>query len=266
LDDQLNQLNTNSKSDVKFEFDGTKIVPKSLHVAKLHSASFNKTLHFDRIKHVYNEAQFVKNFALTTRTAHRLVPAKKQTYPPMRNMIVIIASNEVNTINFDANGVGLGQYEGWFICNGQNGTPDLRGRFLVSQGVIGNEFERVGQVGGRSRMNLSINEMPKHTHKDKGHAHKVQLKTNSAGEHSHSFNNNNDLDYIKFREGYCNYPRSFRILPSSNWQNTKISGQHSHDVSGSTTINSVDLAEEGGNEDFEILPPYFVVQYIIYLG
>lgn len=53
----------------------------------------------------------------------------KDFYPP---------ANQLNNL-FDSNGLGIYLMEGWAICNGNNGTPDLRGQFTVmaSQNING---------------------------------------------------------------------------------------------------------------------------------
>ncbi len=40
---------------------------------------------------------------------------------------------------------------GWGLCNGENGTPDLRNRFIVG---AGDEY-RVGDVGGNATITLT---------------------------------------------------------------------------------------------------------------
>jgi len=50
--------------------------------------------------------------------------------------------------------------EGWALCDGTNGTPDLRDRFIVGAGSSYN----VGDTGGEAFHTLTINEMPSHTH------------------------------------------------------------------------------------------------------
>lgn len=49
---------------------------------------------------------------------------------------------------------------GWVLCNGQNGTPDLRGRFIVGAGGS----YGVGATGGVDSVTLSISQMPSHSH------------------------------------------------------------------------------------------------------
>lgn len=50
--------------------------------------------------------------------------------------------------------------DGWHICDGTNGTPDLRGRF-----VLGNSASyAVGTTGGSETVELTVEQMPKHAH------------------------------------------------------------------------------------------------------
>lgn len=49
---------------------------------------------------------------------------------------------------------------GWHICDGTDGTPDLRDRFIVG---AGNTYT-VGAFGGEATHKLIISEMPRHTH------------------------------------------------------------------------------------------------------
>jgi len=50
--------------------------------------------------------------------------------------------------------------EGWQLCDGTNGTPDLRDRFIVG---AGNNYS-VGDTGGEETHTLTIDEIPSHTH------------------------------------------------------------------------------------------------------
>ena len=49
---------------------------------------------------------------------------------------------------------------GWTLCDGNNGTPDLRDRFVLGAG--GNYA--VDSTGGEATHTLTIDEMPKHNH------------------------------------------------------------------------------------------------------
>ena len=50
---------------------------------------------------------------------------------------------------------------GWCLCNGSNGTPDLTDRFIVGAG----HKYGVKETGGAESVALTLEEMPKHTHK-----------------------------------------------------------------------------------------------------
>ncbi len=49
---------------------------------------------------------------------------------------------------------------GWALCNGANGTPDLRDRFVVGAGTT----YAVGNTGGSASHTLTTAEMPSHKH------------------------------------------------------------------------------------------------------
>ncbi len=48
----------------------------------------------------------------------------------------------------------------WSLCDGTNGTPDLRNKFILSAGIS----NTLGQVGGASSATMTMNNMPKHDH------------------------------------------------------------------------------------------------------
>ena len=63
--------------------------------------------------------------------------------------------------------------EGWKICDGQNGTPDLRSRFVIGASLSGasldpgltvKEFKPAGNKGGVETVTLAAWQMPRHSH------------------------------------------------------------------------------------------------------
>ena len=57
----------------------------------------------------------------------------------------------------------------WYLCDGNNGTPDLRERFIVGAGgdnstVSGTSGYNVNATGGENTVTLTVNQMPAHTH------------------------------------------------------------------------------------------------------
>ncbi len=75
---------------------------------------------------------------------------------------------------FDATGRGVGLHRGWALCDGRNGTTDLRGRFVAGycspameepNGTANlSEWQTVGAVGGKNFVRLDVAHLPPHTH------------------------------------------------------------------------------------------------------
>lgn len=75
---------------------------------------------------------------------------------------------------------------GWYLCNGSNGTPDLRNRFVIGAGTGGTYA--VGETGGASSVNLA------HTHTGTTDAiatASIRCDDNSGGT-DHDFNDPNN--------------------------------------------------------------------------
>lgn len=49
---------------------------------------------------------------------------------------------------------------GWALCDGQNGTPDLRDRFVIGA----SSTRAVGSTGGSDKVTLTEGNLPAHTH------------------------------------------------------------------------------------------------------
>src|SRR5690606_35053309 len=64
---------------------------------------------------------------------------------------------------------------GWFLCNGSNGTPDLRNRFIVGAGST----YGVGATGGANEVTLTESQIPSHSHG------RGTLVNSASGSHNH---------------------------------------------------------------------------------
>ena len=101
---------------------------------------------------------------------------------------------------------------GWGLCDGTNGTPDLRGRFIV--GATGVAPFTFASTGGAGTVTLTVNQLPAHTHTVATHQ--------GAG--------------------------------------TAAGAGDSGVLVGTQTSSSV-----GGGQSIPILPPYYVLSYIMKL-
>ena len=63
---------------------------------------------------------------------------------------------------------------GFVLCNGNNGTPDLRARFVIGAGdgsAYGNSNYTVNDTGGSESVTLTLSQIPSHTHSYVGHTY-----------------------------------------------------------------------------------------------
>ena len=65
--------------------------------------------------------------------------------------------------------------EGWALCDGQDGRPDLRSRFVLGAG----SGYAVGVTGGEESHILTMSELPRHNHTNSDHY--LNFKTGSNG-------------------------------------------------------------------------------------
>jgi hypothetical protein len=79
--------------------------------------------------------------------------------------------------NFTASGSGINVMANWALCNGNNGTPDLRDRFPIGAGN-----KSLGATGGEAAHTLLINEMPTHEHDLKVYFDYLQHDNNDQGD------------------------------------------------------------------------------------
>jgi len=59
--------------------------------------------------------------------------------------------------------------DGWALCDGNNGRPDLRGRFILGWNPLnapnsGRKTNELKGIGGTETVTLDINQIPSHTH------------------------------------------------------------------------------------------------------
>ena len=121
------------------------------------------------------------------------------------------------TVNdvFDDTGAGTGYWDRVFMCNGQNNTPDLRGRVPVgatntpstidfppqtNPGVNGNPVYTYGLTPGANTVRLELSQIPAHTHgttvtiNDPGHIHTFSVydygqEVGSSGSDAYAIDN-----------------------------------------------------------------------------
>jgi len=113
--------------------------------------------------------------------------------------------------------------EGWSLCDGTNGTPDLRDRFVVGAG----ETRQIGVKGGSYS----------HNHQEQSHSHRITLP--------------------RSRVNAVRVPYGFR----SNYGSLSYKTYRQRDYGSSQTFNS--SAATVKIQAARHLPPYFKIAFIM---
>jgi len=163
---------------------------------------------------------------------------------------------------------------GWALCNGANGTPDLRDRFIVGAGTTYSP----GNTGGANTVALGVAEIPAHTHViNSAGSHTHPISTTGAhthviptgGTHTHTFlhGRNGGIDSNANGGGWA--------VPSMNQVSEPIvpgAGGHTHTMNSAgdhlhTTTAAGDHSHTaqntGGSGAHENRPPYYALAYIM---
>ena len=144
---------------------------------------------------------------------------------------------------------------GWWLCDGTNTTPDLRGRFII--GASGTYS--VAASGGSENVTLTTAEMPAHSH------------TGTAagnGSHSHYVMNQDSVNptttgvilttnYMSKTGSQATTASNYVLGGSATVANSGLSsptGTHTH---------SVTTDSQGDGLAISILPPYYALCYIM---
>ena len=131
---------------------------------------------------------------------------------------------------------------GWYLCDGNNSTPDLRDRFIVGSGTDSGGTHDIGDTGGANSVTLSESNLPAHTHGS------GSLATSSAGAHTHSMSLYQDHYSGSWNIGGN---RSSYVASAS----TNSAGAHTHSITGST-------GSTGSGSSVENRPSYYALAYI----
>ena len=138
------------------------------------------------------------------------------------------------------------------MCNGSNGTPDLRGRFVVGYDNNDSLFD-VDDTGGSKDATLVS-----HSHTVNSHTHGAgSYSASSAGAHVHSYTHNNSVTSLDNDEG------NQTIYPNLSTNNTGSAGAHTHSVSGTSGSASPSTDSQGSSAGNKNLPPYYALCYIM---
>ena len=131
---------------------------------------------------------------------------------------------------------------GFLLCDGTNGTPDLRNSFVLG---AGNSYA-IGQTGGSTDSILVS-----HTH---------TANSANAGNHNHQIYSGDNVGIRSYTESY-NIITGISTAPSLAYANAgttspfiQDAGTHNHSIS----VDSAGVSGAGAN-----MPPYYALAYIM---
>lgn len=136
--------------------------------------------------------------------------------------------------------------DGWALCDGTDGTPNLQDRFIVGAGAA----YSVGAAGGASANNIS-------------HNHSIPTdrpETNSTGSHLHSGTTGGMFNRTGNRSN--SYDEQDDQDDHQHQFVTDAAGAHSHVVN---THNHSGATGTAGSSSLENRPPYYALAYIMKL-
>lgn len=163
--------------------------------------------------------------------------------------------------------------EGWAICDGTNGTPNLVGKFIKGVGTLGEIGANQSELNENNELVLTQQHLPEHTHP---HTHSLKdVTTDSSGELSV------DLVYSDYNWGIDSYSSS--VITSVSGEGvtstsgsvsgissihtqggSAVGGDHSHTISGSVSTNE-DIPTEWTNKPIKIEPRSYSLVFIMKL-
>jgi microcystin-dependent protein len=169
------------------------------------------------------------------------------------------------TGNFDATGAGLGLWDKIYLCNGNNGTPDKRGRVPVGvtsgmgggalspvvDPALGNPAYALLGAQGTNSVVLTTNQIPSHTHP----ATAVSTPTDPG--HTHT---------LKYKNGFSDPDESGAVPDYMDQAGTKsASAVTEAALTGITVATTVTVASAGGGLSHPNFQPGLGCYYIMYI-
>ena len=138
------------------------------------------------------------------------------------------------------NGAASNIPEGWHICDGTEGTPNLIGSFIKAAATS-------GETGGETQIQLTMDNIPNHTHS----VLTSTLTTSSSGAHTHT--------YTAPVKGSSNNASDKDIMETSSTQDTSSAGEHTHTVN----VSQIQLSSVGSGTPLDWEPKYYSLIYIM---
>jgi len=170
----------------------------------------------------------------------------------------------------------------WKICDGQNGTPDLRDKFVLGVGSSSvTSTASVDDTGGSNSITLTEGQMPSHNHNitDNGHSHTINNHTHPSGTlsgsntHNHNFqgvsgNDHNDDErnaVVMRNDNNTMYTASSPSGVQNKTISVNISGNTGNpsDRGTNSVTTGITSQTQGNDESIDIRSAFLALCYIM---
>lgn len=147
---------------------------------------------------------------------------------------------------------------GWKLCDGTNGTANLKGKFIIGLNQADPECNEVGVIGGAHKKTIDVNQLPAHAH---------SVTVNSAGEHFHVYagddalglNADQTLGGARYGMGVFEYDANSTISTNNRSKYYKTSQEEAHN-------HTATAGNTGNGQEFDVRPAYYTLAYIQFKG
>jgi microcystin-dependent protein len=257
LENFNNTLNGNYTTDCVPGVDGTEGVRVVLQAVINHLCTVTTDLEAVELDLSTN---YVAIEDIDTYIANYITNNPSSTTGQRAKMVPFTAVEYYGPLNvFDSTGAGIGDWEQIYLCNGENGAPDKRGRIGVgtttgmgggslpsetNPGIAGNPNYSLYTTFGTNTVTLTEAELPSHTHTP---------TLSTVPDHTHTFVNplvsstaGTGVDKLTNKDN----------VPYSLQSETEPAGGHTHTIS---------IANTGSGEAHNNVPPVLACHYIIYI-
>lgn len=157
-------------------------------------------------------------------------------------MITFISNSSASS--FDATGLGSGSFAGWAIANGNNGTVNWSGKYVVARDPGDTNFSTADSTGGSKVFTLTESQLPAHSHTDavSNHSH-----TMVDPQHSHTGSTSTELSTVTLTENPATVVNVNDGSPSVS--NTYQTVRLENDESGFTDPQDLDVLVRSANNN-----------------
>jgi hypothetical protein len=237
----------------------------------------------------------LKDKVCSLETKTTIIEEKSIYYVPLYGIIMYYGDITLGGTDFELNGYGKAtkKLDAFAICDGSNGTPDMRDRFVVGAGRSYTHKTFGPQVPGQepsetndtlslqfSSVKLDVTEMPTHNHGytepngGQGHSHPgtaLSEWTGGTSAHKHDLKHGTELGTIRTRdeEGGNSADGNFLSNQQGGDSEKRLSvedsdnSKHSHALSINRSTTGITISDKGGSVKHENRPPYIALGYIM---